>query len=81
MPGFDGPIEIPLGLQGNAEILVGRLVVGLESNGLAEFGRCGGEIMLDITEDRAEVVVDFVVVGLEPDRLAVFGDRRVDVSP
>ena len=70
-------VELPLGVQGDAEVVVGRGVVGLEPDRLAEFGDRLVELALLVQGD-AEADVGQAVVGLEPDRLAARGDGRVE---
>ena len=79
----DGLVELPLALQGVAEVDVGRGVVGLEPDRLAVLGDGLVELALAVQGD-AEVDVGRGVVGLEPDRLAARGhggfERLVGLS-
>ena len=69
--------RLPLGVQGEAEVVVGLAVVGLEPDRLAVFGDGLVPAPLSV-QGVAEVVVGHGVVGLEPDRLAARGDRPVE---
>ena len=71
--------QLPLGLQGVTEVVVGLGVVGLEPDRLAERGLRGRVVVLDVAKGVTEVGVGLGVVGLEPDRLAEFGDRLVEL--
>ena len=64
--------------QGDAEVVVGLGVVGLEPDRRAVFGDRLVQLPL-VSQGVAEVVVGLGVVGLEPDRLAEFGDRLVQL--
>ncbi len=75
----DGLVELPLVLQGVAEVGVGHGVVGLEPDRLAVLG--DGLVELARSSGRCRGCVGVGVVGLEPDRLAPAATAASSTSP
>ena len=75
----DGLVQLPLDIQGNAEVVVGAGVFRVEFDGLTEAGDGLVELAL-ILQGIAEVVVGDGVFRVEFDGLAIAGDGRVQLA-
>jgi hypothetical protein len=73
----DGLVKLPLGAQDVTEVVVARGIVGLEADGLAQFGFRTSVVAFPVTQNGPEVVVGQDAVGFEADGHAVFGDGLV----
>jgi hypothetical protein len=73
----NGLIQLSFLLKSQAEIVVIRGEIGLESNGLAEFSGRSAIIPFDIAQNVAKRIVGVGEVGPDADGDAVLGDRLV----